>query len=42
MFRVNSEVCIGCGMCVKDCFVRDIEPMHTSLFTLNIFKTLLS
>jgi nitroreductase/NAD-dependent dihydropyrimidine dehydrogenase PreA subunit len=23
--NVNSEKCIGCGLCVKDCFVRDIE-----------------
>lgn len=25
MFRVNHEKCIGCGLCVKDCVVRDIE-----------------
>lgn len=25
MMNVNTEKCIGCGECVKDCFVRDIE-----------------
>lgn len=25
MFSVNAEKCIGCGLCVKDCFPRDIE-----------------
>jgi nitroreductase/NAD-dependent dihydropyrimidine dehydrogenase PreA subunit len=25
MMNVNAEKCIGCGLCVKDCFVRDIE-----------------
>ncbi|GFP76063.1 nitroreductase family protein [Clostridium fungisolvens] len=25
MMNVNTEKCIGCGLCVKDCFVRDIE-----------------
>ena len=25
MMNVNSEKCIGCGQCVKDCFARDIE-----------------
>ncbi|MGL4403487.1 MAG: nitroreductase family protein [Fusobacteriaceae bacterium] len=25
MFKVNTEKCIGCGLCVKDCFVKDIE-----------------
>ncbi|SHH81232.1 nitroreductase family protein [Clostridium grantii] len=25
MMKVNSEKCIGCGQCVKDCFARDIE-----------------
>lgn len=28
MFNVNSEVCIGCGLCVKDCLVRDIEMVE--------------
>lgn len=25
MFYVEKEKCIGCGMCVRDCIVRDIE-----------------
>lgn len=25
MMNVNSEKCIGCGQCAKDCFVRDIK-----------------
>ncbi|MBD7912560.1 nitroreductase family protein [Clostridium cibarium] len=25
MMNVNNEKCIGCGLCVKDCFPRDIE-----------------
>lgn len=25
MMNVNTEKCIGCGLCVKDCFARDIE-----------------
>lgn len=25
MFKVDREICIGCGLCVKDCLVRDIE-----------------
>lgn len=25
MMNVNTEKCIGCGKCVEDCFVRDIE-----------------
>ena len=25
MFKVDKEKCIGCGLCVKDCFVKDIE-----------------
>lgn len=27
MMKVNSEKCIGCGKCVNDCFVNDIEIM---------------
>ncbi len=23
--KVDKEKCIACGMCVKDCIVRDIE-----------------
>ena len=25
MMKVDKEKCIACGMCVKDCIVRDIE-----------------
>lgn len=25
MFKVDKEKCIGCGLCVKDCFVSDIK-----------------
>ena len=25
MMKVNSEKCVGCGLCVKDCFPKDIE-----------------
>lgn len=25
MMNVDKDKCIGCGLCVKDCFVRDIE-----------------
>jgi len=25
MINVNNEKCIGCGQCVKDCFLREIE-----------------
>ncbi|MGL5088477.1 MAG: 4Fe-4S dicluster domain-containing protein, partial [Cetobacterium sp.] len=25
MFKVDSTKCIGCGLCIKDCFVKDIE-----------------
>lgn len=25
MMNVNSEKCVGCGLCIKDCFLRDIE-----------------
>lgn len=25
MMNVNKDKCIGCGLCIKDCFVRDIE-----------------
>ena len=28
MMKVNSEKCIGCGQCVKDCFPRDIEMVQ--------------
>lgn len=25
MMKIDREKCIGCGLCIKDCFVRDIE-----------------
>ncbi len=25
MIKINEEKCIGCGLCVKDCFTKDIE-----------------
>ena len=28
MMTVNEEKCIGCGLCVKDCFPRDIEMIE--------------
>ncbi|MGL4988913.1 MAG: nitroreductase family protein [Cetobacterium sp.] len=27
LFKVNAEKCIGCGLCIKDCFVKDIEML---------------
>ncbi|AKN30933.1 nitroreductase [Clostridium carboxidivorans P7] len=28
MMNVNTEKCIGCGECIKDCFIRDIEMVN--------------
>lgn len=28
MMKVNSEKCVGCGLCVKDCFPQDIEIVN--------------
>lgn len=28
MFKVDIEKCTGCGLCVKDCLIRDIEFVH--------------
>lgn len=28
MMNVNTEKCVGCGLCVKDCFIRDIEMVE--------------
>lgn len=28
MMNVNIDKCIGCGLCVKDCFVKDIELVN--------------
>ncbi|WP_047382561.1 nitroreductase family protein [Cetobacterium sp. ZWU0022] len=28
MFKVNTEKCIGCELCTKDCFVKDIEMVE--------------
>lgn len=25
MITINENKCIGCGLCVKDCFTKDIE-----------------
>lgn len=36
MFKVNDKVCIGCGMCVKDCFVRDIELVEGKAVIKNV------
>ena len=36
MFKVNDKICIGCGMCVKDCFVRDIELVEGKAVIKNV------
>lgn len=36
MFSVNEEKCIGCGLCIKDCFVRDIEMVEGKAKIKNI------
>ena len=25
MITINEDKCVGCGLCVKDCFTKDIE-----------------
>lgn len=36
MFKVDKEKCIGCGLCIKDCFVRDIELIEGKALIKNI------
>ncbi|WP_297596107.1 nitroreductase family protein [uncultured Cetobacterium sp.] len=40
MFSVDIKKCIGCALCIKDCFVNDIEMIdtHASIKNLNCFK----
>ena len=40
MMNVNSEKCIGCGLCVKDCFPKDIEIVDgkAKLIMLNVLN----
>ncbi|MFA6708651.1 MAG: nitroreductase family protein [Fusobacterium sp.] len=35
MFRVNNEKCIGCGLCIEDCFVKDISFINNKAFIKN-------
>ena len=35
MFKVNKEKCIGCKLCVKDCFVNDIEMIDNKAYIRN-------
>lgn len=35
MFKVDKEKCIGCGLCIKDCFVRDIEMIDKKAYIKN-------
>ena len=35
MFKVNKEKCIGCKLCVKDCFVNDIEMVDNKAYIRN-------
>lgn len=28
MMNINSEKCVGCGICVKDCFLEDIKIVN--------------
>ncbi len=28
MMKVDTEKCVGCGLCVKDCFPKDIEMVN--------------
>ena len=36
MIIVDKERCIGCGLCVKDCFVRDIELVDNKAEIKNV------
>ena len=36
MTVVNSEKCIGCGLCVKDCVARDIEIVDQKAVVRNV------
>ncbi|GIM29987.1 nitroreductase [Clostridium polyendosporum] len=36
MISVNTEKCIGCGQCVKDCFLRDIEMVDSKAKINNV------
>ncbi|MGL5963461.1 MAG: nitroreductase family protein [Fusobacteriaceae bacterium] len=40
MFKVDNNRCIGCGICIKDCFVRDIEMIDgkASIKNKNCFR----
>ncbi len=33
---VNTEKCIGCGLCIKDCFVKDIKMKDEKAYIKNI------
>ncbi len=35
MFRVNTENCIGCGQCARDCFPNDIEIIENKAVIKN-------
>ena len=35
MFKVNKEKCVGCKLCVKDCFVNDIEMIENKAYIRN-------
>ena len=35
MFRVDNEKCIGCGLCIEDCFVKDITLIKDKAFIKN-------
>lgn len=36
MMIVDNEKCVGCGLCVKDCFVRDIEVVDNKAKIRNV------
>jgi nitroreductase/Pyruvate/2-oxoacid:ferredoxin oxidoreductase delta subunit len=37
MFKIDSEKCIGCGKCIKDCFPGDIEMVNGKARMKNSF-----